>query len=116
MFVLPCIRTGEGDVDGIPNVLAEAMALAVPVISTTLPAIEELVSDGEDGLLIQPGDDAELVAAMRRLLDEPELRRALGAGGRRTVVETFDVESNVQRFASMLWPDRFAEDGEVSTG
>ena len=116
MFILPCIRTGEGDVDGIPNVLAEAMALAVPVISTTLPAIEELVSDGEDGLLIQPGDDAELVAAMRRLLDEPELRRALGAGGRRTVVETFDVESNVQRFASMLWPDRFAEDGEVSTG
>jgi len=115
MFVLPCIRTGDGDVDGIPNVLAEAMALAVPVISTTLPAIEELVSDGEDGLLIHPGDDAELVAAMRRLLDEPDLRRALGAGGRRTVVETFDVESNVQRFASTLWPDRFGGASEAST-
>jgi glycosyltransferase involved in cell wall biosynthesis len=106
VFVLPCIRTPEGDVDGIPNALAEAMALQVPVISTELPAIRELVADGVNGVLVRPGDDEGLAEAITRLLDQPALREELGAEGRRTILRSFDVEANVRRFADTLWPDR----------
>jgi colanic acid/amylovoran biosynthesis glycosyltransferase len=105
MVVLPCIRTTEGDVDGLPNVIPEAMALERPVISSDLPAISELVTDGTDGILVPPGDITSLAEAMGRLLDDPDLGRKLAANGRRTVVERFDVEENVRRFAAALWPD-----------
>jgi glycosyltransferase involved in cell wall biosynthesis len=111
MFVLPCIRTPDGDVDGIPNVLAEAMASQIPVVSTNLPAISELVLDEENGLLVPAGDEDALVAAMRRLLDDPTLREALGTRGRETVHEIFDVEVNVRRFAATVWP-RWFDQGE----
>jgi colanic acid/amylovoran biosynthesis glycosyltransferase len=112
MFVLPCVRTPAGDVDGIPNVIAEAMALEVPVISSDLPAIRELVSHELDGLLVQPGDVAGLASAMRSLLSSPDLRLQLGRRARHTIVETFDVETNVRRFAEAMWPD---EQWEVAT-
>jgi colanic acid/amylovoran biosynthesis glycosyltransferase len=111
MFVLPCIRTPGGDIDGIPNVLAEAMASQIPVVSSDLPAIRELVLDGENGLLVPAGDEEALAAAMRRLLDEPTLRQALGTRGRETVHEIFDVEVNVRRFAATMWP-RWFDQGE----
>ena len=109
MFVLPCIRTSTGDVDGIPNVLAEAMALEVPVISSDLPAIRELVSPRVNGLLVPSGDVDALVAAMLDLLTDPDLRLRLGRHGRETIVRTFDVEANVQRFAELVWPGRLTE-------
>ena len=108
MFVLPCIRTRTGDVDGIPNVLAEAMALRVPVISTDLPAIRELVSSGVNGLLVAPNDQDALVGAMCRMLDDEGLRERLGAEGGRTVSDSFDAETNVREFARTLWPEWFA--------
>ena len=114
IFVLPCIQTGEGDVDGIPNVLAEAMALQVPVVSTHLPAIQELISDGANGLLVPPNDDASLANAIARLLDHEDLRARLGEQGRRTILQTFQLEPNVRAFASTLWPDWFVRDKAVA--
>jgi glycosyltransferase involved in cell wall biosynthesis len=111
IFVLPCINASDGDVDGIPNVLAEAMALRVPIVSTDLPAIRELASDGVNGLLVPPRDVRALGAAMARLLDQPALREQLGAGGHRTVRDMFDAEVNVRRFAATLWPGEL--DGDV---
>jgi glycosyltransferase involved in cell wall biosynthesis len=104
MVVLPCVRTADGDVDGIPNVLVEAMALAVPVVSSDLPALRELITDGVDGILAPAGDVERLADAVRRLLDEPQLRQRLGAEARRTVIERFDVEKNVRMLAETLWP------------
>ena len=104
MVVLPCVRTADGDVDGIPNVLVEAMALGVPVVSSDLPAIRELITDGVDGLLAPAGDVGRLADAVRRLLDDPQLRQRVGAEARRTVVERFDVEKNVRVLAETLWP------------
>ena len=77
MLVLPCIEASDGDVDGIPNVLIEAMACHVAVVSSDLPAIRELVSDGVNGLLARPGDVSGLAAALARLLDAPKLRDEL---------------------------------------
>ncbi len=107
MFVLPCLQTKDGDVDGIPNVLAEAMAMQLPVVSTNLSAIPELVHDGQNGLLVPPEDMPALSGAVARLLKQPELCKELGRNGRRSVLETFDVEQNVRRFAATLWPDWF---------
>ncbi|HWQ14627.1 MAG TPA: glycosyltransferase [Roseiflexaceae bacterium] len=107
MFVLACVRSGDGDRDGFPNVLAEAMAMQLPVISTDVSAIPELLEDGRNGLLVPPGDHLALADAMAALLDDPALRARLAEQGRRTILERFDVERNVQRFASTLWPERF---------
>jgi glycosyltransferase involved in cell wall biosynthesis len=107
MFVLPCIKSRDGDMDGIPNVLAEAMAMQVPVISTRVSAIPELLMDGVNGLLLPPEDHDALVAAMARLLDTPALRQQIGAEGRQSVLDAFNAERNVRRFAQTLWPDWF---------
>lgn len=112
VFVLPCVRTRDGDIDGIPNAVAEAMAMCVPVVSTDLPAIRELVSDRVNGSIVSPGDVVSLADAIARLLDDPALRRRMGDEGRRTVEDRFDVEQNVGRFVSTLWPDRL--DREVA--
>ncbi len=109
MFVLPCIMSKHGNLDGIPNVLAEAMALRVPVVSTNISGIPELVEDQVNGLLIPPGDDTALANAMAQLLNEPALRERLGQNGRQSVVKKFDVKRNVRRFAATLWPDWFKD-------
>lgn len=109
LFVLPCIKTAQGDVDGIPNALAEAMALQLPVVSTRLPGVQELVSDGVNGILVAPGDPAALASAIGRLLDDPDLCTRLGYRARETIIEKFELENNVTRFARTLWPGLLPE-------
>ena len=106
LFGLPCIEAVDGDVDGIPNVLAEAMAVGVPVVSTSLRAVSELVVSEQNGLLTPPGAPAALATAVIRLLEDAALRRRLGLAGRATVLESFDINQNIERFASTLWPGR----------
>jgi glycosyltransferase involved in cell wall biosynthesis len=109
LFVLPCRQTKDGDIDGIPNVLPEAMAMGVPVVSTRLSAIPELIRDGENGVLVSPDDPLALADAMSALLAQPALREELGGNGRRTALEMFDLARNVGCFATTLWPDWFDE-------
>jgi len=96
IFVIPCIRGSDGSLDGIPNVLVEAMAMELPVVSTTVSGIPELIQDQVDGLLVPPRDEQSLTAALARLLDDPDLRQRLGQRGRQTVIEKFDIEANVR--------------------
>lgn len=105
LFVMPCIQTEEGDVDGIPNVLLEAMAMKLPVVSTRVSAIPELIVDQQNGILVEPDDQHELFEAIIDLFNSPGMRDALGEGGRRTVVSEFDIEKNVDHFIKTLWPD-----------
>jgi glycosyltransferase involved in cell wall biosynthesis len=80
----------DGNRDGIPNTVLEAMARALPVVSTTLPSVQEAVDDGVQGLLVPQRDPAALADALQRLLGDAELRRQLGAAGRVRVEEKFD--------------------------
>jgi glycosyltransferase involved in cell wall biosynthesis len=109
IFVLPCICGSDGSLDGIPNVLAEAMAMKLPVVSTTVSAIPELVQDQVNGLLVPPGDEKALAAALARLLDDPLLCTRLGEKGRQTVMEKFSIEQNVRLVYGM-----FMNQGELS--
>jgi len=95
IFILPCIVAANGDRDGIPNVLLEAMATQVPVISTQVSAIPELVEDGKSGLLVPARDATALAAAIASLIDAPGLRERLGKQGREKVQREFDVQRNV---------------------
>jgi len=71
-------------------VLLEAMASARPVIASNLPGVRSVVSDGQDGLLVQPGDVADLVAKMSLLLADPHRCREMGQRGRATVEQRYD--------------------------
>ena len=96
LFVLGCEIAANGDRDGIPNVLAESLAMGVPVVATRVSAIPEIITDGETGLLVAPGRPDQMAAAMVRALEEPDLRRRIVDAGRRRVRESFDNEKLVQ--------------------
>jgi glycosyltransferase involved in cell wall biosynthesis len=100
-FCLPCRIVGT-DRDGIPNVLVEAMACGTPVISTNISGIPELVSDAVNGLLVPPDDPVALADALRRLHDDRELARRLGASARATVLTRFDGDRFAERLAALF--------------
>lgn len=95
IFVLPCLVTDDGDRDGIPNVLLEAMAMEVPVVSTTISGISELVESNQNGVLVPEKDALSLAQALEGLMRQPELRTTLGKAGRLTVLEKFGLTRNV---------------------
>lgn len=102
MFVLPCILGDDGDRDGIPNVLIEAMAMRVPVVSTEVSGIPELVDHMQSGLLVPEKNAAALAAAMELLLSRPELRARFGETGRAKVMRQFTLEHNVGLVQELL--------------
>lgn len=95
LFVLPCLVTDDGDRDGIPNVLLEAMAMELPVISTDISGISELVSTNYNGVLVPEKDELSLAQALETLMCQPELRTTLGKAGRLTVLDKFGLTTNV---------------------
>jgi glycosyltransferase involved in cell wall biosynthesis len=96
LFVLPLRVTAEGDRDGIPVVLMEAMAYGRCVVSGDLPTIRELVENGNSGYLIPVGDARTLADIIERLALNRTLLDALGQQARRRIVEEFDVNANAR--------------------
>jgi colanic acid/amylovoran biosynthesis glycosyltransferase len=101
-LVAPCVRDARGDLDGIPNVILEAMALGRPVVASALSGIPEVVRDGDTGALVAPGDSAALAAALDRLGRAPELAAAIGQRGRALVQSQFDVHVNTARMLARI--------------
>jgi glycosyltransferase involved in cell wall biosynthesis len=102
VFCLPCRVLDDGDRDGIPNVLMEAMASGLAVVTTPVCGIPELVVDGENGLLVPPDDVAALVTALLRLHRDPALAARLGAAGRDAVLDQFDGDRLAATLAGLL--------------
>lgn len=96
LFVLPCLT------QGLPVAIMEAMAMGIPVISSAVCGIPELIESDKNGILVPPADIYSLYIAVKRLIDDPELRRNLGAEGRRKIQEEFNLDINVEAFAEVL--------------
>lgn len=91
-FVLPCVMARDGDQDGIPVSLMEAMAYGIACVSTTISGVPELIADGKEGLLVPEKNPAALADALERLARDPGLRARLGAAGRRKVETEFTLQ------------------------
>jgi glycosyltransferase involved in cell wall biosynthesis len=89
LFALPCRVTADGDRDGFPNVLAEAMAMGVPVVTTPISGIPEMIDDGVHGLLVD-GGAASIADAIERLLGDAVLHRRLAVNARERICDRFD--------------------------
>lgn len=102
LFALACRVDADGDRDGIPNVLTEAMAAGLPVVSTTVSGIPELVRDGVNGVLVPPDDPLALAGAIERLVADPAARRRLAAAAADTVARDFDGDVLARRLADLF--------------
>ncbi|MBI1893912.1 MAG: glycosyltransferase family 4 protein [Candidatus Rokubacteria bacterium] len=102
VFVLPCQVLRNGDRDGIPNVLVEAMAVGLPVVSTGISGIPELITSGHDGLLVPERNAQALASVLEVVLRDEALRNELRERARFTVAEKFDSRVNAQRVAALF--------------
>lgn len=101
-FVLAPRVLADGDRDGIPNAILEAMASGVPVVATAVSGVPEVVRDGETGLLVEPEDPRRLADAIARLLDDPALRHRLAAAARAWALEHCDLTRCVAPLTALL--------------
>jgi glycosyltransferase involved in cell wall biosynthesis len=92
----------DGGRDITPNVLIEAMAMKVPVVSTVLSGIPEIVEDGVSGVLVPPNDAQALADATSRLAVDQGLRQPLGEDARRRIEERFDIRKNIARYVGLF--------------
>lgn len=106
VYVLPCVWASDNDVDGLPQMLMEAMACGLPAISTRLVGIPDLIRHEETGLLVEPNDPVELADAIARLMRDRPLGTRLANAGRRWVEERFDLrtclEPLIERYRQRL--------------
>jgi colanic acid/amylovoran biosynthesis glycosyltransferase len=100
LFVLACVVAQHGDRDGMPNVLLEAMSMRLPVVTTPVTGIPELVRDGETGLLVPERDAQALACAIERLINDNALRRKLGQQGRQAVLSGFDIHHTIAQLVA----------------
>lgn len=102
LFVLPSVVASDGQMEGIPVALMEAMAACKPVIASSISGIPELVEDYKNGLLVDPANPRQLAEAIRTLLVDPELRKRLGHAAREKVLEQFTLEGTVGSLLDVL--------------
>jgi len=96
IFALPSFA------EGVPGVLMEAMAMAIPCVSTWVAGIPELIRSGIEGLLVPPSDTQALADAIRHLVTDPDLRLRIGQAGRQRVIEKFDLRKNSADLANVI--------------
>jgi glycosyltransferase involved in cell wall biosynthesis len=102
VFALSPQITEDGDRDGIPNVIAEAMAAGVPVVSSRVSGIPELVEHGKTGLLVESGDATALADAIERLLRDPAECRELAVAARRKIETSFECWETAKTLHALL--------------
>jgi glycosyltransferase involved in cell wall biosynthesis len=102
VFALPCRKLPNGDQDGLPNVILEAMAHGLPVASTRLDGIAEAIVDGESGLLADQDDPAAFAQDLARLIEDVEFRERIGEAGRKRVEERFERSANLPGVVTAL--------------
>jgi colanic acid/amylovoran biosynthesis glycosyltransferase len=88
--------------EGVPVVLMEAMAMGVPVVTTRIAGIPELIENGHSGVLVAPGRADEIADSLSHLIGDPELRQQLGDNGREAVIQGFDTEASAAQLQALF--------------
>jgi glycosyltransferase involved in cell wall biosynthesis len=101
-LIVPSVVATDGDAEGLPSVVPEAMAHGCAVIGTTGGGIAEVVTDGVTGLLVPPGDAASLAAAMHLVSAEPDMAAALAAAAFRMAAEKLNAVRQSGRLETIL--------------
>jgi len=102
IFVLPCVIAKDSSRDITPNALIEAMAMKLPVISTNVTGIPEIVDNGINGILIPPNNTEAIVEAIERLINNPQLGKKLGENARKKIEERFDIRKNINKYVYLF--------------
>jgi colanic acid/amylovoran biosynthesis glycosyltransferase len=102
VFVLPSVVDAQGGMDNLPTVIMEAMATGLPVISTDIGGIPEMVVQNETGLLVQLGDAGALAGAIERVISDPSLARKLGQAAYARAQRLFSIEQNVRELCAVI--------------
>lgn len=102
VFVLPCTVEADGGMDNLPTVIIEAMAAGLPVISTPIAGVPEMVQPELTGRLVPPGNPAAIAAAIEAITSDREAAKRLGARGRKVAAEKFSIDLNVKALATIL--------------
>lgn len=106
VFALPCIVDDKGASDILPTVITESMACSLPIVSTNLVGVPEMVDDGETGILVESGDAEAFAEALKRLAGNRDLARTMGKAGREKALRVFELEITsgqlAQKFEQVL--------------
>ncbi len=102
MFLLPCVVAQNGDRDGIPVSIMEAMAMGAVPISTTVSGIPELITNGDNGYLASPSNTSELAKAIKTMLSNPALRMQLTSAAQQTIMNSHTIQSQVDGIESIF--------------
>ncbi|WP_130283515.1 glycosyltransferase [Rhizobium sp. BK696] len=109
LFVLACRIAANGDRDGLPNVLVEASSQRLACLSTNISGVPELLTDGENGLVVPPEDPQALAAALEKAIRDPVLRKRLGDAAEQRVRTQFDYHSSIAQL-TQLFEDEWRKD------
>ncbi len=102
VFVLPAVHDRHGDSDNLPTVIAEAMASGLPVVSTRVAGIPEMIAPGQNGFLAEERDVGSLTAHLRTLVADPALRATFGEASRRLAQERFDLRATAAQLREIF--------------
>jgi colanic acid/amylovoran biosynthesis glycosyltransferase len=102
VFVLPSVPESDGGMDNLPTVIMEAMATGLPVVSTRIGGIPEMVIDNQTGFLVQPEDTVALAGAIEKVTNDRSLGRKLGQTGYERSQKLFSIEKTVQQLRTLL--------------
>lgn len=102
LFLLPSVVDKRGNVDGLPNTLLEAMAAARPIVASRVAGVPLAIEDNQNGLLVSPGNPADLANAIVQLADDPDRREKLGRAARQRIIHELNWVSIAERYQEVL--------------
>jgi len=102
LFLMPCVKMPDGDMDGIPVAMMEAMACEVPVVSTNISGIPELVKDGLTGRLTPEKNADALAQILKELLEDMDKIKQFGKVGREHVLKDFCISQNAAKLRELI--------------
>jgi glycosyltransferase involved in cell wall biosynthesis len=96
----------DGGMDNLPTVIMEAMATGLPVVSTNIGGIPEMIVENETGFLVQPGDAAAMAHAIETVINDPSSAARFGYSGYERARTLFSIEKNVRELCTLLYAGR----------